>query len=121
MNVLKKIYCRCFQTVFKLAIPILPYRNPFVMKSCTDVPGFLRQKGVKNVLVVTDEFLHSSGAVDKLKKALENNEIKYMVYDFILLNNLQQIFTYKHILNFYFIFKPKRALYKLSHFSYLIN
>ena len=28
MHPLKKLYCRTFQTVFKLAIPFLPYRSP---------------------------------------------------------------------------------------------
>ena len=32
MNILKKSYCRIFQTVFKLALPILPYREPKILK-----------------------------------------------------------------------------------------
>lgn len=81
MNVFKKIYCRCFQAVFKLAIPILPYRNPYVMKSCTEVPGVLKSKNIDSVLIVTDEFLHSSGIIDTLKNSLKKAGIKYTVYD----------------------------------------
>lgn len=28
MNTLKKIYCRVFQAVFRIVLPVLPYRNP---------------------------------------------------------------------------------------------
>ena len=27
MNILKKIYCRIFQTCFRIALPVLPYRT----------------------------------------------------------------------------------------------
>lgn len=33
MNRLKKAYCRTYQTVFKLALPFLPYRTPEVVGS----------------------------------------------------------------------------------------
>ena len=35
MNSLRKLYCRTFQTVLKISIPFLPYRNPHL-----DTPGF---------------------------------------------------------------------------------
>lgn len=28
MNAFRKAYCRIFQAVFKLALPVLPYRDP---------------------------------------------------------------------------------------------
>ena len=33
MNRLRKIYCRTYQTVFRLALPFLPYRTPEVVGS----------------------------------------------------------------------------------------
>lgn len=41
MNRFKKIYCRTFQTVFKLVIPLLPYRNPEIIGSLKAVPEAL--------------------------------------------------------------------------------
>ena len=38
MNIFKKIYCRTSQTVFKLAIPFLPYRSPLILENAADVP-----------------------------------------------------------------------------------
>lgn len=37
MNIIKKIYCRAFRTVFKLAIPILPYSSPLILEKTADV------------------------------------------------------------------------------------
>jgi len=81
MNILKKAYCRIFQSAFHIAIPILPYRNPKVLKSTDGVPGLLLEKKIDNVLIVTDEFIHSSGLADKLKNALHSAGINYVVYD----------------------------------------
>lgn len=40
MNQIKKIYCRAFQTVFKLAMPILPYKLAGIRKE--DIPDLAR-------------------------------------------------------------------------------
>ena len=45
MNTLKKIYCRGFQFAFKMAIPILPYRDPKEMASVDEVPLLLKSLG----------------------------------------------------------------------------
>lgn len=81
MNALKKAYCRFFQTVFRIAIPMLPYRRPRVLESVGDIPGVLRGQGIERVLIVTDGFLNSSGMLDPLKKALADSGIFCAVYD----------------------------------------
>ncbi len=81
MNTFKKIYCRCFQKAFWLAIPILPYRNPQILQSCSRVPELLARKKLDKVLIVTDEFIHSQGLADGLKKSLDKANISYIVYD----------------------------------------
>lgn len=75
MNPIKKVFCRCFQTVLRLALPILPYRDPKVLHSVRDVPGCLREKKLTSVLIVTDGFLHISGMLEPLKKALKDSGI----------------------------------------------
>ncbi len=81
MNLLYKIYCRTFQGVFKLAIPVLPYRNPKIIKSIFRVPEELKAVGCKNALIVTDKTLNELGKTESLKKALQNENIAYTVYD----------------------------------------
>ena len=68
MNPIKKVYCRAFQTVLRLALPILPYRNPKVLDSVLDVPSCLKEKRIESGLIVTDGFLHISGMLEPLKK-----------------------------------------------------
>ena len=81
MNIFCRIGCRAFQTVFKLAIPLLPYRDPQILGQVSQIPAALSQQGCGRVLVVTDGFLHVSGALDSLKKALDQAGIGYTVYD----------------------------------------
>ena len=81
MNPIKKVFCRCFQTVLRLALPILPYRDPKVLHSVRDVPGCLREKKLTSVLIVTDGFLHISGMLEPLKKALKDSGIQFTIYD----------------------------------------
>ena len=86
MHPMKKAFCRVFQAVFKLAIPILPYRSPRVCRSVAEIPGILAEKGVRNVMIVTDGFLHLSGKLEPLKQALKENGLAYTVYDEVVPN-----------------------------------
>ena len=54
MNVLKKIYCRTFQTCFKLAIPLLPYRDPKILNSIEELPAEFKKRKISTVMRVTD-------------------------------------------------------------------
>ena len=50
MNILKKAYSRVFQTAFRIAIPILPYREPISYSRTIETLVFLRDRRVKDVL-----------------------------------------------------------------------
>lgn len=86
MNLFKRVYCRGFQAVFKFAIPILPYRSPRVVHSLEDVPSLLTERKITKVLVVTDGFLHLSGKLEPMKKALKDAGITVTVYDEVVPN-----------------------------------
>ena len=86
MNVLTKAACRTFQTVLKIAIPILPYRAPRTLDSVQQVPGVLKEQGIQRVLVVTDGFLHVNGKLEPLKKALRESGISFIIYDEVVPN-----------------------------------
>ena len=81
MKPVKKVFCRSFQTVLRIALPFLPYRNPKVLNSVQDIPGCLQEKKISIVLIVTDGFLHISGMLEPLKKALKDHGIRYTIYD----------------------------------------
>ncbi len=81
MNIVEKCYCRVFQFVFRVLLPVLPYRDPEVLSSEEEIVGVLKKKGSKSVLIVTDEGLHRLGLLDELKAALKSEEIAYVVYD----------------------------------------
>ena len=81
MNTLKKIYCRVFQTVFRIALPILPYRNPEILNSIGDIPKLLEEKGLCRPLIVTDKAIRLLGLTDGLEKALSDAGKTPAVYD----------------------------------------
>ena len=80
MNFPKKVYCRCFQTVFKLAIPLLPYRSPEILERVQQLPQLLKQQRIQRILVVTDGFLHRSGALDALVQTLSAGGIQWSIF-----------------------------------------
>lgn len=59
MHKLKKFYCRSFQTIFKLALPLLPYRKPQIIGSVREIPEVVRGCGCSRVLIVTDTTVRS--------------------------------------------------------------
>lgn len=79
MNILKKIYCRTFQTVFKLAIPLLPYRDPKILNSIEELPDEFKKKHIATVMLVTDAQLRTLTL--PLEDLLPENGIKCIVYD----------------------------------------
>mgnify|MGYP003319814408 CR=1 FL=1 len=81
MNLFKKVYCRIYQTAFHLAYPFLPYREPEILNSTLMISREIHAMGINSAMIVTDSFLHNSGAIDALKASLDENKIRYTVYD----------------------------------------
>ena len=54
MFFLKAAFCRVFQTVFRAALPILPYREPEIINSCSELGKVFKKENSKSVLIVTD-------------------------------------------------------------------
>ena len=86
MQITKKIFCRCFQTVLRIALPILPYRDPKLLRKVNDISICLNEKKIQCVLIVTDSFLHKSGVLEPMKSVLTNEGIRYTVYDAVTPN-----------------------------------
>ena len=81
MNPIRKAYCRAFQTCFKLALPILPYRKPKIFKSVCELPGLFDKKKINKVLLVTDKSVRSLGLTEELEMCLKANDIELTIYD----------------------------------------
>ena len=80
MNILKKIWCRVFQGAFRLALPILPYRDPKILKSINDIPKLLKDKKKTSILIVTDPGVIKCGLIEPILDVLNKVAIKYSVY-----------------------------------------
>jgi alcohol dehydrogenase len=84
MNILFKAYCRIYQAVFRIVVPLLPWRKPELIEgenSLLKLPVFIKSKGIKKVLIVTDKGISSLGLVEPLKEGLEKEGIAYAFYD----------------------------------------
>ncbi len=79
-NIFKKAWCRAFQKVFKLAIPLMPYRKPCVIGSIESVPETLKNEGSRSVVIVTDKSMLLLGFMDRLRNLLLNAGFKVCVF-----------------------------------------
>lgn len=81
MNIFKKIYCRTYQGMFRLMIPILPYKQPKQLANCQDIIYTLQDWKVKSVLLVTDRGVRGLGLTKQLESEIKENNISLSVYD----------------------------------------
>ena len=80
MNIFAKIYCRVFQTAFRMALPFLPYREPEAIGSCTEIGKVAKKEKISSVLIVTDKGIVNNGLVDPVVAALQTSGISYYIY-----------------------------------------
>lgn len=81
MNIFKKIYCRSFQTVFKIALPFLPYRKPKIIGALTGIPEILDKKKKTCPIIITDPGIAKLGILNILTDVFDKADVKYCVYD----------------------------------------
>lgn len=81
MNIPFKIYCRTFQFCFRIAFPILPYREPELFGSVAEVAAMLSRQELSPVLLITDKMLRGSGCTAVLEQALAQCGVECSVYD----------------------------------------
>jgi len=89
VSMLNKIWCRTFQAVMKVANYFLGYRMPEYIDgpgSIQRLPEFMKAKGAKKALVVTDKVLVSLGLPNGMLKSLEENGIEYAIFNDIAVN-----------------------------------
>lgn len=81
MNILKKLWCRTYQTAFRMVIPILPYRQPELYDSLDSMADIVRSRGISRILIVTDQGLVRAGICRMVQEKLEAAGIAYAIYD----------------------------------------
>ena len=81
MFILKSAFCRIFQTAFRAALPVLPYREPEIIDSCRKLGIILDKENIKSVLIVTDKGIVKSGLTTPVINALEEAGTAYCLYD----------------------------------------
>lgn len=80
MNQARKIYCRAFQTVFKIALPVLPYRKPKLAGSVKALPEIIEKHKCSRVLIITDPGIQKLKLTARLEHALKTAGLFYCIY-----------------------------------------
>ena len=78
MNPVKQLWCRAFQTVLRLSVPLLPYRRPELVDGVAALPAILKGHGCTRVLLVTGPNVTRRGLTRPLLDALEAAGIGYV-------------------------------------------
>lgn len=81
MQFSKAIFCRVFQAAFRMAQPVLPYREPEIIHSCVELGEILNKEQIDSVLVVTDKGIVNNGLHKPVETVMKNCGIRYVVYD----------------------------------------
>ena len=86
MNPFSRLFCRGYQICSRLALPLLPYRQPELLTAVTDIPSLLQREHIGRALLITDAPLRALGLTQELEKALSQAGIACAVYDGVVPN-----------------------------------
>ena len=86
MNFIRKFGCRFYQKMFKLALPILPYREPEILGGIDDICKLLSAKKIESVMLVSDKQIRELGLTKKLEEDIVSKGIGLCVYDGVVPN-----------------------------------
>ncbi|SEM11564.1 Alcohol dehydrogenase, class IV [Mesobacillus persicus] len=81
---MKTLYYRLYQKSFRLISPLLPWRKPELLEganSVLELPNLLKDRGIKNVLIVTDQGIVTLGIMEGLLEGLTERGVEFSVYD----------------------------------------
>jgi alcohol dehydrogenase class IV len=83
-----RMYCRIFQAVMKgvAASVTFLWREPALLigeESISQLALAIKEKGLKKILIVTDEFLHKNGFLSDLERIFEAAGIDFVVFSLV--------------------------------------
>ena len=76
----KIVFCRVFQAAFRMALPMLPYKEPEIITSCSALGDILHKEQAGSVLVVTDKGIVNNGLLKPVEAALKASAAAYAIY-----------------------------------------
>ncbi len=80
----KKAFYRVYQQTFRVAMCIFDWSEPTLLEgpgAIKQLPEFIKNKGLKKVLIVTDKGLMGIHLLDSLFEEMEKAGVEYVVYD----------------------------------------
>lgn len=80
MHILSRLYCRAYQSVFRLAMPLLPYRAPQILEGVNAIPAQLTRLGLVRPLLVTGSHVHALGLTQPLEDAISASGLTLSVF-----------------------------------------
>ena len=84
MFFVKKCWYRTYQKVLKFAMRFMDWSEPELLEgegAVLKLPVFIKNKGIKKVLVVTDKGLMNLHILDPLFDELKKEEVEYVIFD----------------------------------------
>lgn len=102
-----KAYCRSFQATMKVANNMMGYRMPEYIEgpgSIRRLAKLVKEKGTRNVLVVTDSNLLKMGLLDSMLKSFDEEEIAYTIF-----SDVEKNPTSDNVENGFRIYKEKKC------------
>lgn len=81
MFILKKIGCRIFQMAFRAVLPLLPYREPKLLGSCSELQSVFEKEEIRSALIVTDSGIVKNGLLSPVEEVLAGSNVAYKIYD----------------------------------------
>ncbi|MGN0446982.1 MAG: iron-containing alcohol dehydrogenase [Acutalibacteraceae bacterium] len=81
---MKKAFFRVYQQTFRIAMCAFDWSEPQVLEgpgAIRQLPEFIKSKGLKKVLIVTDKGLMSLNLLASLFEELEKSGVEYVIYD----------------------------------------
>lgn len=81
---LKKLWYRVFQFCLTTAEYLMPWRQPELLEgagSIKKLPAFVQSKGIRHVLIVTDQTIRRIGLIDSLLAACDEAGLEYVLFD----------------------------------------
>ena len=77
----KAAWCRAYQTAFRIALPILPYREPEIVPTRAELARVFVKEKIGKALIVADQGVKNAGLLAPIEEVLTRNGLSYAVYD----------------------------------------
>ena len=81
MELLRQVWCRTYQTAFRAALPIMPYREPFILESTDDIAALCNVYGIDSIVLVTDPGISKLGLCDRTLEFCKAAGVNVTFYD----------------------------------------